>query len=461
MASELPHDLPKSDVELTRFGASPALPPTVSQQIATAAQGFINRRFHLDKGSEKHVYGGEVAPLTPIPVSKEALPPVPEGTRYVWYTPVRQFYTGFQNRLRAEFKKIQEIRSSPHKQGMECLALNVEEVTGQAKVGREYTLQAERAEMTMEAAVQQRQDLVKQKKITIEVDQGREIETPGKLQDKDAAKTPFHAGKDFAQRARFASQYLNGMSCLHANGYVYGDNKLENTLLFTDPPFDHVTQTCRVADFGKTEHVGNDPSEMPKKYTGNLRFAPSDGVLGKKGDAMGHAGVLIRIFEEGALHQQGSSQPDNPDKTMLKEPDRDPLKTKPTDYRRGFERYMLYHPAYLAMETHGGFTNKVKGCGVRVNKLESRYREAVKAAREGRKRAISQQEMEQQKASHEYIDALIARLNSGDPAAIPDTEKAQAFGLLLKKMTLADPEKRMGTEEANQEFTRLFGDLLS
>jgi serine/threonine protein kinase len=97
---------------------------------------------------------------------------------------------------------------------------------------------------------------------------------------------------DTGQRLELCCQLLKGLNNMHEAGFVHGDLKGGNVLLFKvqDQP------VLRVCDFGKTKETFDDNESFI--YTGNARFAPPEFRASKKGEVYGAALLMVRILEE-------------------------------------------------------------------------------------------------------------------------------------------------------------------
>ena len=127
----------------------------------------------------------------------------------------------------------------------------------------------------------------------------------------------------FEQAMSFCSQFVNGMSNLHASGVSHNDLKPENLLVYEDG-------ILRVADFGKSK-----PSDSKETYLGNPRFGPPEGKTSNAGDVYGSGLVLIRMLEE-ACFEEGET-------TLMEVAT---PKGGVHESRRGVERFVLESPFF-------------------------------------------------------------------------------------------------------------------
>ncbi|MBS0654874.1 MAG: protein kinase family protein [Verrucomicrobia bacterium] len=100
-------------------------------------------------------------------------------------------------------------------------------------------------------------------------------------------------GSVFPGNLKLGVGVLKGLANMHLAGYVHGDFKLENVLVFKDG-------SVKIMDFGKTCEIGEN-NKIPN--AGNARFSPPEGLLSKKGDVYSGALAVIRILEEEFLEK--------------------------------------------------------------------------------------------------------------------------------------------------------------
>ncbi len=328
----------------------------------------------LGKGKEKLVVKKELAPSN-TSTAKEA-----------YYVPVADFLGRTKKAIKKELAKMRDIKSKGGEK-TDRLALADE---ADEKIGGHYTLVTEEAKGDFEGAIK----------------------------DKDV---------DIRQREGYGSDLLKGFCQLHAAGYAYGDLKPENLLVYEDGGL-------RIGDFGKSEEVKGDES-LP--YRGNLRFAPPEGRLSKKGDVYGAALTLIRNFEELLLPADGKPLVDVDPKDIDKEAtkkQKDGTRSAP-EGMRGIEKYIIEHKAFLGI--------KVKGLKDTLFKALRRYAKADKLPEDRKQR--------QKELIDGYIDELTAQLSKSGI----DEKKASSLNHLLREMTRRDPEKRPSMERALETYNQI------
>ncbi len=264
-------------------------------------------------------------------------------------------------------------------------------------------------------------------------------------------KVPFAEGGDFEDKIRedlkietrieFGRQYLEGMNELQTAGFIYGDIKPENCLIFGKGH----NQTLKITDFGKTRKIKTDDNgkEIPQRYKGNIRFVPPEGKLSKKGEVWGAALVMIRNFEEMILPEDKNTslwgeveeaQKDEFLKNRKKIKEDGKYKNKRMQKRRGIERFIIEHEAFQAT-AGSGWTNLLRRA-----KLMN----------------LSQDEkLFQKQVLDRYIDLLAKEFKEKN---IVENSKVDQFAALLKNMTQIDPNKRLAMEDALEEYNEIFSE---
>ena len=227
----------------------------------------------------------------------------------------------------------------------------------------------------------------------------------------------------FAQIAQLGLGFLSGMRDLHDAGYVHGDLKPENVLVYKDKE-GHLY--VKISDFGKSQHLDENEDAI---HTGNPRFASPEGKISKKGEVYSSALVLIRMLEEQLLPSEDKAKKDL-EETMLTTPSKKGLST-PKEDRRGIERFLIQNKA--CDQTESKFV--VVG-GI------------IKSAITG-KRSLN---TEAQAEVHRYIDVLVDKLKNEHPTQQKDIGD---LGLLLKDMTHADYKKRPPMDQVVDRFQGL------
>ncbi|NGX42525.1 MAG: hypothetical protein K940chlam7_00805 [Chlamydiae bacterium] len=302
-----------------------------------------------------------------------------EQPEKAYYIPIVNFPLR-KNALRKEKEKMDLIKESLSNDAKTHLA--VEAVESHEKIRGRYTLEVEKAEANFEQVIQS-------------------TET------------------SFEQRKIFGRHLLEGLVALHKVGWAYGDLKPENLLIYGKGK----KEILKIADFGKAKKVGSET----KKYTGNLRFSPPEGKLSKKGDVWGAALVLIRTLEEAVLT------------------DKEPLVAvtgkkidQPSDKRRGIERFIIQHKAFLGVEITTLIERIYKGLPRRakLGKLSSKKRQL------------------QAELIHKYIDKLTKKLVG--KGVIGAGQQETDLKNLLMEMTKESPKKRISIDDALTKYNQIF-----
>lgn len=368
---------------------------------------------------------------------------------YVYYTPVSAVLEGPERELKKEVKKMGVIKNTLEQQGVypKHLALEAQIITGSDRVQGKYTIQTEKASTDFEKSLRK----TKPKKETEEkvetIMEERVSETPMEERllfgeettmeerilfgDEGVAKTPMEERVSetimeervlettMEERVLFGSHLLDGLKDLHQAGYVHGDMKPENCLIYQKGD----TKVLKMSDYGKAKPMDNQASES---YSGNTRFAPPEGRLSQASDTYGAAMILIRSFEEPCLDKTTDSLiPIDPqDKDMV-------ASTK----LRGIEKYVVESKACLA-------TNPSSDISL-VEKINRRRKMGKLSPAE--KQAHTD-------AVEKYIEKLCQNLSnklSGD--------QPRRLESLLKRMVATDPAKRISSKDALTEYQSIFG----
>jgi len=226
----------------------------------------------------------------------------------------------------------------------------------------------------------------------------------------------------FPERIRLAHDFLAGMTVLSVADCAHGDIKPQNCLVYRDS---RGSLSLKVSDFGKTQKVAEGET---KPYRGNIRFVAPEGRVSKQGDVYGAALVVIRTLEE-FLGDSGES---------LVKIDKKDKEAQAIKKRRGIEKYIVEHKAFLGADTPGLPSIIYKGLPRRA-RLEKQTKK---------------QKERQQKLLEGYVNALIEGLEGKNI-------KCGELGNLLKEMLHVDPQKRPTMEEAFNRFKNIFPKELS
>lgn len=302
---------------------------------------------------------------------------------HVIYVPVKgifSFIFSKEKEMREELRQVQTIKANLRnalgepKDGEEemtigpHLAIDMEELEGENKVQGKFTLRTERAA------------------------ENRNLE-------REVSKNP----PSLDTALDIAEQILDGLRDLHLAGYVHGDLKLENVLIFLD---EKGRLVVKIADFGKSQVIGADEDLL---YTGNDRYAPFEGRLSKRGEVFSAAVMLIRILEADLLRGKPSG--------MLIRPENEDA-VQPRRQRKGIEKYLVLNKNTPQTE---------------LSKLRGRCRILFRSAKLWHKRAEPPDLTAASREMNLYIGALVTNLQEKHPDK--DPKAIDELGELLKEMT--------------------------
>lgn len=339
---------------------SPAARPlgpqgTVINRIALALLRLMGR----PGGAEVLAKGSGKIILVPTGYKKEsARDPVPDFV-------VAQAKFGKEKELREEVQLMTDLRKELPKEDRQHLALDAQDVSkifDGALYGKTYSVKQERALGDL-ATISKRNK-------TISMD----------------------------DRIKFSAEFCHGLKALHQTNHAYGDLKPENCLMYKNKSGDEGLH-LKLSDFGKTKRL----EQTLIKYTGNMRYAPPEGILSKSGDVYGAAILMIGLLEESFLSK------DHPSLIAVPKAERDAEGGKLT----GIEKYLVESKDFAALPS---------GSLKRIFRGSARTQEQLG---------------NQEKAMHKYIDALHSKLIAEVGPVIADVILS-----LLKEMTVSDPTKR-------------------
>ncbi len=367
----------------------------------------------LTRGKEKIVYRKREFKPNPLFVSQEITSAlyIPEKNQprkdinkqeEAFYAPVKTFWKSREKNLRAEKKTYDAINKKSESEPQHLATKTDEiELIGQSGKAR-YGLKVPFAE-------------------------------GGNFEDK------IQENLNIETRIEFGRQYLEGMTELQNAGFIYGDIKPENCLIYGTGK----DQTLKIADFGKTSEIKTNKKtrkEIPQKYSGNIRFISPEGKLSTKGEVWGAALVLIRNFEEQVLDKNRNTslwgeveeaQKDEFIKTWEKV-EEGKYKNERIRNKRGIERFVIEHEAFQATAGSGWSTL------LRRAKLMN----------------LSQDEkLFQKQVLDRYIKLLAKQLKE---QKVIEEDKVDQFVNLLDHMTQIDPDQRPKMEDALETYDKIF-----
>jgi serine/threonine protein kinase len=231
---------------------------------------------------------------------------------------------------------------------------------------------------------------------------------------------------DFKTKIRFISDILEGWENLHRAGFVHGDPKMENILVYET----NKTLNVRLSDFGKTKQIKENEDLI---YLGNPRHEPYERRLSKQGEVYSAAIILIRILEEEFLNDKGWLLDKDNNTVKPQNSKASSIKVK----RKGIEKFLLKNAKIRQMETVS-FSGKINVYSQRIIKAITPFYFS------------SEQEVERE--IELYIDALTNKLEASNRM---DFNRATSLNILLKDMIKIDRTKRPTLKEVRARFQRI------
>lgn len=225
---------------------------------------------------------------------------------------------------------------------------------------------------------------------------------------------------NFPQSAKLGLDFLKGLEGLHTAGYVHGDLKPENALVFDAPDGQ---KQVKIADFGKARKMDD---KKHGTYVGNPRFCSPEGFLSQKGEVFSAALVLIRCLEEELLDEKG----------MLVPPEKYKDQSSEAEKRRGIEKYLIENADCVQTEaTH----------------MRGKFRRFLGMLQS----FVSQTPQEKIKNTANSVHIYISHLRQALEKRYPNFKNFGKIEKLLLDMTKADPDQRLTASEAAKELERL------
>lgn len=260
-----------------------------------------------------------------------------------------------------------------------------------------------------------------------------EVTGSERLQGAYTVRAPFASGGDLESQIRkgnlpltvkfqIISGILHGWANLHRAGYVWGDAKPENVLIFLE---EGEILIVKLSDWGKTRPI---KEGQQLRYTGNGRFMPPEKSLSKEGESYSAALLICRVLEEGHL---------NPNTRMINGEPEVKDKIEPNPIRQGIERFVVMNGALPQSE--GTLRGKIRS-----------YGPAILAP------TIDQANAEKEISG--YIDRLTATLQEEE--GVPE-EVINNLNQLLKESAASDPSNRPTMAEFAHRFDQIGIQLIS
>jgi serine/threonine protein kinase len=231
----------------------------------------------------------------------------------------------------------------------------------------------------------------------------------------------------------YGFQFLNGIKHLHDAGFVHGDIKLENALVYRGPDKDangNLITHIKIADFGKAIPLNPEEDAM---HFGNNRYTAPEGRLSQKSEVYSSAIALIRILEKDLISDKSGMITDD----ILESDQRDP--SMPVlEKRKGVEKFLTLNKDTFQTEVTF-LKGKVK-VGLRAlfspNKKNYEGEKFVKAEKE----------------IYRYIDILTQKMAQNYSI---EPEKIKKLNELLKDMTKSNPDSRPTMEVVVKRYREL------
>lgn len=305
----------------------------------------------------------------------------------VWYTPNIAFGISRKSALKKEFKTVGDIKLGMrgNTEKLEHLALEWELLESERVVSNgvthHYTIRAAKAECDYEKHI-------------------KEV-----------------SSADFSQAKGDIRQIMQGVTALHSEGWIHGDLKPENCLVYKKGD----KLVVKIADFGKAVKV-EDNKFLPLK--GNTRFAAPEKLASKKGEVYSVALMMIRSLEETL-----------PKGTVIKEVNKENRDCKVHESRRGVEKFILEHKAFPTCENKGTWSGKIRNIILRIP-----FR-----------KASSENMKTQESLLKDYTHNLCEKLKTN--GSLP---KSSELEKLLNDMLSQDPDKRPSMEDALNRYNGIF-----
>jgi serine/threonine protein kinase len=303
--------------------------------------------------------------------------------RYVYYEP--RFFWSFSE-LKKELAIARKIKSIVEATGGSIAHLAVNLIESPLHIHRSLTVKAEAAHGNLETLIR-RNDL------------------------------PFTVRLDLCRQA------LEAFAALHEAGFVHGDIKPDNFLVYQ-------TQgkwTLKLSDWGKTTELS---SKATTSYIGSARFAPFEYRSSHAGDIYSLGLTLLRILEEAVLTRSSEEM-------LMK-----PLHTRWVDKRdeRGFVKYSFARsdspqPRFKLLKRIKVFWNTPTEDTQKAQKFTREYIDifAERAAQEGHC----------SKKVAEQVAELMKQMTHTSPAQRPTAASAHAALLGLQQESVPLPQKTL------------------
>lgn len=329
---------------------------------------------------------GESPVFTDLDRGKAKIVKVSSGDdRYVYYVPVPTLLNAKERELQKEVRMAQEIRSVLTETGQSgaALAIDLEPLPKEEQIDGQYTVRTTRGIHDLE------KDLLRDK-----------------------------ANNNLKGRTEMCRQLLEGIRDIHEVGFVHGDLKADNIMVYVDPKTKE--KHVKISDFGKMEKLA---AGVQVQHTGNPRYMAPEGQLSQKAEVYSAALLMIRMLEEEVLGEKEGS--------MLIRCEQE-KSDKPNAKRRGVEKFVVLN----------------KHCSQKEHTLGGRVSTELQILHSKLTKTIN---VDAEKEISKYIHQLIADLKG----KYKDEENLSKLEILLKDMTKSNPDERITSREAYKRFSTL------
>ena len=237
----------------------------------------------------------------------------------------------------------------------------------------------------------------------------------------------------FPQSARLAKQLMKGFRDLHAGGFVHGDLKLENVLLYSL----NGKPLIKISDWGKCKHLN---SKQIGFHCGNRRHMAPERLSSQKGETFGIAMMTIRLLEEEFLSEAPkgmlvAADPKDAHKEKILRDEHDLIKC-----RKGIERYLSI----------------CQGCPERDTKAIDVIPHAIGSF--GSLMVTCPNNIDRQVAK--YLDALQESLEKKYGASAEKKAGIRELISLLHAMMCSNRNERISMEEASPRLEQILAPFL-
>lgn len=218
----------------------------------------------------------------------------------------------------------------------------------------------------------------------------------------------------FYEYFKFIYHIANGMNNLHQAGYVHGDLKPDNILIYKTHGFWH----AKIADFGKSQSL--EPGKHTI-YSGNPRFSSIDSGLSYEGEVFSTALLMIRILENPFLDASTNHMLIQPSSVI----------DERGIHRKGIEKFVTLSEKCPQKD------------------LSNPAQQAVFYARKQFPSASAREAVEE---IHRYIDVLFEKLRQCEEPGMPSQCDIDRLEGLLKQMTHRNPSDRPAMQLVAEEL---------